>query len=293
VLKGELQPGDRLPACCAELIESQELTSKQMSWPSFLINLDDAHARWAAASAQLKRLGVPFARLAAVNGSELTMQQIACVYDKDRNWQVSKAPMCAEEMGCYLSHIEAWRRIAEHAPGGFVFEDDFRALPTLPEVMQAISRLTIEWDIVKLYSECPLGKRLQRLTAEHDLFDWSHVPPRTLGYAINAKAAARLAAASLPFARPIDRDHRHWWDLNLRILSVAPSVLHLEPQHLATSTLEQGRRRVSAQSTIPQRCLGVARHLRDQIRYAVKRRQNVWFVKAKRRDGANHPDGPR
>jgi glycosyl transferase family 25 len=114
---------------------NQIVTATDADWPAFVINLENARERWAAASAQLTRLGIAFERLPAVDGTKLSKEQVSRVYDGDRNRQVSKAPMCPEEIGCYLSHIEAWKHIAARgAAGGFVFEDDFlpfRAWPTL------------------------------------------------------------------------------------------------------------------------------------------------------------------
>jgi glycosyl transferase family 25 len=61
------------------------------------------------------------------------------------------------EIGCYLSHMKAWRRIAEdEAPGGFIFEDDFAATEALVPVLLALSEdRTGDWDMAKLFTLHP------------------------------------------------------------------------------------------------------------------------------------------
>ena len=108
-------------------------------WPAYVINLAQNTVRLANSIAQLGKLNIPFERIDAVDGRVLPDAEIVCVYDTDANRRRARHPLVRSEIGCYLSHIEFWRRIADGpSGGGFVFEDDFLASDDLGEVMAAI-----------------------------------------------------------------------------------------------------------------------------------------------------------
>jgi glycosyl transferase family 25 len=83
-----------------------------MTWPSYLINLADNTARLENSNAQFMAQAIPFERINAVNGWALTPSEITQNYDVAANKTHAKAPLVASEVGCYLSHITAWKRIA-------------------------------------------------------------------------------------------------------------------------------------------------------------------------------------
>jgi len=238
------------------------------AWPSFIINLDAAAGRWTSVNRQFERLGIVHERIRAVAPADLARTDLSAVYDEKRNRIVAKRELAREEIGCYLSHIQAWRRIVDSgASGGFVFEDDFISDPALPDIMTSLASGPGDWDIVKLYGPARIsGKRLRALTKGFDLLSTGAVPAHCLGYAITASAAARLSVSSLPFARPVDLDHKHWWEQRLTIRLVSPSPLQRDTQHLATSGIEAGRRSKHAPLPAP---LRLVRNLRYQLRYRI------------------------
>jgi glycosyl transferase family 25 len=241
------------------------------SWPVYVINLANATSRWDSASSQLKQLDVVFERLPAIDGARLSPSEVSAVYDARRNRRMCKVPMTLEEIGCYLSHVAAWRRIVELSlPGGFVLEDDFIATAAFRSVVATIPSLPSGWDIIKLHSgQAARGRKIETLAAGHNLYEFLRVPIRTLGYAITRQAAARLIETSVPFARPIDIDHKHYWQLGLTIRGVFPSVLEVDPRYIATSTIGQARLRWRRQATLPERIARALRHLRDEARYQI------------------------
>ena len=123
-------------------------------WPAHVINLAANTARMENSARELSRLGIAFERLDAVNGWAMDEGAVAAVYDAGENARRGKYPLVRPEIGCYLSHVEAWRRIAEgEAEGGFVFEDDIRAEDTLGEAMALLSGDEgRDWDMVKLFT---------------------------------------------------------------------------------------------------------------------------------------------
>ncbi len=176
-------------------------------WPSYVINLAKNTRRMEASARQLDAAGVSWARVDAVWGADLPEAEVARVYDAARNARDGKHKLVAPEIGCYLSHIAAWRAIAEgEAPGGFIFEDDFAADATLADKLALLSEPQDMWDMVKLFSFDPAP----RLVAEAALGDWRigipyRVPTCLIGYGVTRAAAARLAGRAIPFSAPWTR----------------------------------------------------------------------------------------
>ena len=63
------------------------------------------------AARQLAGHGIEFQRIEAVDGRSLPDSEIDAVYDKAANLRRMRYDLIRPEIGCYLSHVEAWRRI--------------------------------------------------------------------------------------------------------------------------------------------------------------------------------------
>lgn len=102
-----------------------------------------------------------------------------------------------------------------------------------------------DWDIVKLFSARVDQKLLDQrpLIADREIAVPYKVPNTTLGYAIRRDTAARLAACAKPISRPIDEDHKHFWELGIRISMVSPSPLSFGILSTEADTITAARRR--------------------------------------------------
>lgn len=214
-------------------------------WPAYVINLARNTARLANSAVQLGKQGIAFERIDAVDGWMLPDAEIARVYDSAVNRRRAKYPLIRPEIGCYLSHIDAWRRIAEGSiDGGFVFEDDFRAAEDLGEVMTLLSEDRRDWDMTKLFALDPVPKCVSRraLGYGHEVVVPFRVPSCTLGYGLTREAARRLADRAVPFFRPVDEDHKFFWETGLRMALVLPAPLTVGDQRTVTGTIGAERR---------------------------------------------------
>lgn len=217
------------------------------TWPCFVINLAAHRPRLEASARQLDALAIAWRRIEAVDGRALSEEETARVYDAEANRWRAKHPLVRAEIGCYLSHIETWRAIAEgDAAGGFVFEDDFSAGPSLPEVLARLSAPDAhrDWDLVKLFSFHPKRKilRSRPLSARHRIGVPYRVPSTTLAYGITREAARRLAERVPPVFRPVDEDHKFFWETGLRIAMVQPPPMTLGDLHAQPDTVGRARR---------------------------------------------------
>ncbi|MBS9720135.1 glycosyltransferase family 25 protein [Tianweitania sp. BSSL-BM11] len=162
----------------------------------FLINLDRSPDRLAFMTAQLDALGLQAERLAAVEGNAIDLAPFAA------------SGLRPGEVGCFLSHREAWRSLVSSGDAvALVLEDDVRLSEHLPGFLKEAASHCRGDDILKLDTsgrsievEAASGVvaetvRLARLCSEHT---------GTAGYIISAEAAATLLARSVTFSEPVD-----------------------------------------------------------------------------------------
>ncbi len=216
-------------------------------WPVHVINMADNALRLSKCSAYLQAQSIPFQRFAAVNGHALGEARINQAYDPVANRKKFRHPLLPGEIGCYLSHLDLWREIAAaKTPGAIILEDDFAAANDLAAVLAAISADNGDWDMIKLFSRRPGSKMLQsrRLCPGYDLAQPYQIPNTTLGYAIRRDAARRLLQGALPFARPIDEDHKRFWEHGLAVWMVQPPPLSFAAEASRGDTIQSARKSV-------------------------------------------------
>ena len=241
-------------------------------WHSYLINLTENEARLENSTRQFDAHAIKFTRIEAVNGWQLDDDQLAQYYDAAAARHRYKYPLIGPEIGCYLSHIEAWRSIVENGEsGGIVFEDDFEIVSALAPILDLLSSSDQEWDIAKLYSirKRPEYVSSRRLNATHDIVFPYQTPTCALGYAITASAAMRLVKSSIPFFRPIDEDHKFFWEKNLKVALVTPSPIIIGDQQSTTGTIGN-QRNITARHSLTNRLLRGFKSLKYQLGYKIR-----------------------
>ena len=223
-----------------------------MSWPVYVINMSANTTRMAAVAAELERLDISFSRFEAVNGRALSEDELTRVYDPEANLKRARHEMIGPELGCYLSHLALWEQItAGEAEGGIILEDDFACADDFGAVLEALAQDEGRWEILKLFS-ARVGQKVmdnRPLVTGRDIAVPYKVPNTTLGYAIRRDAAAQLAARALPVSRPIDEDHKHFWEHGMRIALVTPCPLAFSVNSAEAGTITAARRTKTKQSS--------------------------------------------
>jgi glycosyl transferase family 25 len=156
-----------------------------------VINLDRSTDRLAHMRAELGRVGVDFERIAAVDGSTLEQSEL----DAFRRARSSAKPQgwLPGEVGCFLSHFEAWRRIAaaEH-PWAAVLEDDLRVSPDLAALLASADWIPRDADVVRLEANRSMrlsGPRPIRAAPGRTLYRAVSGTTGTGGYIVSRRAA--------------------------------------------------------------------------------------------------------
>ena len=90
----------------------------------FLINLDKRTDRLAFVQNQLDAIQLPFERIAAVYGADLTVEQQA-LFDQKRFVLEQKKAAVPGEIGCAMSHRGIWQQmVQQQLPYALILEDD-------------------------------------------------------------------------------------------------------------------------------------------------------------------------
>ncbi len=198
---------------------------------TLVINLDRSPHRLAQISRQLENISWPWERLSAADGKNICMDDQNLVDVGAFKRKHGKMPLPGE-VGCYLSHVWAMRRLLETDHDYLlILEDDLRIGPDLQAVIHALVQQADQWDVVMLSgvrSGNPM--RLSSLVAHYALA----VPlARYAGsscYLMSRNAASRYLQDLLPMSLPYDHEYDRAWarGLKTRIVTPAPCQLSFE-----------------------------------------------------------------
>ncbi|MDH0382567.1 glycosyltransferase family 25 protein [Comamonas aquatica] len=201
-----------------------------MPLPIYFINLERDVERRRLLESQFQELSLPGSRLDAVWWDQLSPKEQAQLYSPQLNRQQFFKPLRNGEKGCYASHLKAWQALLDSSAQAMVIlEDDVRILPGFTAALDQIEQLPASWDMIKLLSR-PVEKiRAARpLIPGHQLIQYQRVPSWTAGYVVSRTGAEKLLRSRMPFGRPVDVDIRFWFENDLRVFGVYPSLLALD-----------------------------------------------------------------
>ncbi len=205
---------------------------------AFILHLDRASQRRPQAEKLRASLPIPAEILPAVDGALLSEAEVASVYSRQIHAPRFYLTLNRAEIGAFLSHRAAWRRIVEeNLDYGLVFEDDADVDPIIFKRTCAFARATSDqWDYA-LAPAMRIGEAgaNERVTLNHP----SAPPLRALAQFVSASAARRLLAATERFDRPIDTFLQMSWVTGVELLTFTPSGVVDASKNLGGSTIQQ------------------------------------------------------
>lgn len=217
-----------------------------MTMPSvFVINLDKSPERMAAISQRLNQLSIPFERIAAVYGADLSEQEIAKHYCPQLNKRNYRRPLRLGEIGCYISHIKAWQTIVDrNLSCALILEDDISIEEDLASLISELGKFSNDFDIVKFYCKKEVPKIVDSMSfsCQRQLCRFKKIPIGNQGQLVSYSGALKLLSTYKKFGRPVDEDIQHWWEADINVLGFLPSVVR--PIESTKSDIdEQGQRK--------------------------------------------------
>ena len=197
--------------------------------PIIFINLSKDTARRFSIENELDRHGLSHSRFEAILWKELPESQKSFLYSKKLNKEQHHQPLIDGEKGCYASHLSVWSSFLKSEHDAIVvLEDDVKISSAFKSVIDNLDIDSFEWDMIKL-----IGRQNEKvhsgkiISGDYSLIKYKKIPSMTAGYIISKAGAAKLCKTRIPFGRPIDLDLRHWWENDLRIYGIYPSLISL------------------------------------------------------------------
>lgn len=174
-----------------------------------VINLDRNADRLAVFMARARTAGISIRRLAAVDGSTARLDDVdskalvAMSSVQHNGFRTEAHQLTRGAVGCYLSHIRAWKSLVTSGkPLGYVFEDDAALSPGLgARVRDTVARLAtlgIAWDMMLLGHFNTRGVPLAPGLLQARSFMLTHA------YVMTSACARRLIRGMLPIRQQID-----------------------------------------------------------------------------------------
>lgn len=212
-----------------------------MGLATLVLSLPSDEARRRQSGEILDRYGLEFAFFDAVDGARLSDDVRELHYDAAMNARSFKRPLSSGEIACYLGHLQMWRHAARcGANAVLILEDDFCFVREPGEFLQALAGFDLSDVIVKLDANAPAGACRSQKIKENWLVQGKPLPPRTTGYVIGARAAAKMLDLRSRFFRPVDIDLKHQWEHGVPILM--PETALICERDASASRLAEGRK---------------------------------------------------
>ena len=220
-----------------------------------VISLRRSLDRRAKVEQELQKISLPWSFLDAVDGSAL--QTTPKEYKAFKVKCLQGYELTPNEIGCYLSHKEAWKRCVEKNIPTLIFEDDFVLDADFRNILEILLSSQNSWSFVRLQGlyEVPYQ--------ELSLRDSIHLV-KNIGDAVGATAyllkpevARTLVDESSDIYEPVDHFLEHQKKHGLEFLAIRPYPVDITR---AKSTIDDRHERAPVQG-LRKRFRSVARAL--------------------------------
>ena len=202
----------------------QEAPDIGMTPHIFFLNLDRASDRLAFMQSQAAAAGVEIERVQGTLGTAVDTSVRSQFLNEDGS---IASHLSAGEVGCYASHLKAYREVVDRdLPLALVLEDDVELPAGLAGILrETVAHLPAQWDVVKL---CNSAERavytLSVLSNGSHLVRFYRQPPLAGAYLISNTGARKMLAAR-PRVRPVDIEFRQPWHIGLDMYGVCPRLI--------------------------------------------------------------------
>jgi glycosyl transferase family 25 len=71
-----------------------------------------------------------------------------------------------------------------------------------------------------------------------------------LGYVLTRAGAEKILAKVPPIFRPVDEDHKHFWEFDLRVAMIAPQTIAIGAQETSDGTVGDSRKKMAQKDPI-------------------------------------------
>ena len=229
---------------------------------AYILHLERAVSRGANVQVLKGQLPIACEIVAAVDGARLSREEVDQAYARRRFRPRYPFALTATEVGVFLSHRAAWRRIVdEKLDFAAIFEDDAEVDPAMfAALIDFVTAERAAWDYVLMPATPVRGGTAVARRGALALMRPDAPPLRAIGQFVSRAAAERLLAATWPFDRPVDTFLQMTWVTGQPVLVASPSPV-------------RDVSRETGGTTVQRRSMGLAERLHHEAMRPIYRAQ--------------------
>ena len=172
----------------------------------FVVNLERSDDRREFISKQLNRLNLKYEIFKAVDGANLTDEELES-YDSSGAHAICARDLTRGEMGCSYSHLYIYKKmVAENISQALVIEDDVILNDDVVNILKNTACYPDNWELIFFSHNNAVssiwGKK--RLLKNYNIVRFVEHPHYTSGYLINRIGAEKLLNYGYPMRMPAD-----------------------------------------------------------------------------------------
>ncbi|MBO5782289.1 MAG: glycosyltransferase family 25 protein [Opitutales bacterium] len=190
-----------------------------------LINLNSDTERLSRIAERLRRMGLDYVRMSAVEGKSLEIT--GRIFNEAAFRRNMGKFTNKNEIACYLSHYEALKLFLQSGKKyGLILEDDMVFNSDFRKILESVLSLDFRWDFIKFNaaSDKGLGNvKVCGLFGKYKLVASLFSKKKSGAYIVNRKAAGNLVEKLLPMTVPFDHEMVKFYKYGIRQYSVFPS----------------------------------------------------------------------
>lgn len=176
----------------------------------------------------------------AVDGNTLSEGERGKVYRRQLHKPRYPFPLNPREIGCFLSHRNAWRRILDdRLDAALILEDDVELEPGFWDAF-SFACASIRPGGYLQFQVRPIEKPRSTIHGRFHLYTPAVTPLRASAQLVSRGAAERLVAFTREFDRPVDTLLQMKWLTDVVPAVVVPSCVREVSQALGGSTIQSG-----------------------------------------------------
>lgn len=188
-----------------------------------VISLVSSPERRAAAQKELEKHNVDFEFLDAWTGDAAVKAGVISCDEKRYAIRTGSRPTSGN-IGCFASHLTAWRMAVELDQPLMVLEDDFTLHSHFNKAVAQAERWLPKHGMIRLYSADFKGVLVDS-EGDFELRRFKKSPRTGLGYLISPEAAAKLVNRLDKMIEPIDFYTKRFWVTKQRDYQIYPNAM--------------------------------------------------------------------
>lgn len=190
-----------------------------------VISLLRSPQRREKATSELAKTTLKWSFIDAVDGSQLHAPPSE--YDSRKVRRLLGFELTPNEIGCYLSHMQAWRMCVDHNQPTLIFEDDFILLPHFEKTLDLLLTEFQDWQLIRLQGLVKTNHDIVRTFGDITIVRNHSDPLGATAYLVKPDAARILLEHSKNLYEPLDHFLEHIEKHGVQIFAAKPYAVDI------------------------------------------------------------------